>query len=199
VRGGGDLTPYLSIAPRKRGYAAAARSSPTTNEDRWSDKDMILNTMGYHHFLLDPATEKGGHAAGPNELLFAYVTRETFRVIAIFDHKVFEIGSGERHRLRAMHLEIATRNARPGSFLLIGNVVTSGHNLGVIKYADRCSYCINAVDPKMDNPEQVKNWFAQAGLAAPEMPKFEWIFCHLDLGFCEKTTRTAFWVQEGWN
>jgi hypothetical protein len=198
VRDGDDLTGHLSIQPQTRGYAAAPRSSPAGNEYRWSDKDQILNTMGYH-FHLDPATEKDGHAAGPNELIFAHVTRDEFRVIAMFGHEVFKVGSGERHRLRAIHIDIATRNAPPGSSLLMGNVTSSAHNLNLVIYADHCHRYINKMDPQMDDPEQVKNWFAHAGLAPPKLTQFEWIFCHLDLGFWEKTTRAAFWVQKGWN
>ena len=197
VREGDDLTPYLSTQPHARGYAAAAR--PAEKWDRWSDKDMILNTMGYHHFHLDAATEKGGHAAGPNELIFTHVTRDRFRIIAMFGHEVFKIGSGERNRLRAIHMDIATRNAPPGSFVLMRNITSSAHNLGLIRYADHCQRYIDKMDPQMDDPEQVKNWFAHAGSSPPRLPKFEWTFCHLDLGFWEKTTRTAFWVQKGWN
>jgi len=199
VSQGSDLTPYLSTAPHKRGYAAAPRQGlAATNRDPWSDKDMILNTLGYHHFNLDPATN-ASHAAGPNELLFARVTRDAFSVIAIFGHEVFDLGSGDRHRLDTIHTEIALRHAPPGSSVLKGNVVTSGHNLGVVEYADRCAYCVSTMDRQMDDPAHLKNWFAFAGLAAPKVPTFEWLFDHLDLGFWEKTKKAAFWVQKGWN
>jgi hypothetical protein len=198
VRNGDDLTQHLSILPHTRGYAAA-RSSPSKNEDARSDKDMILNTMGYHHFHIDAATAKGGHAVGPDELIFAHVTRNTFRVIAMLDHKVFKIGSAERSRLRAMHIEIASQDALPGSALLMGNVVPSGHNLSLVRYADRCEFYINKIDPQMESPEQVKAWFLDAGLTPPKEPRFEWIFDHLDLGFRENTTQAPFWVREGWN
>jgi hypothetical protein len=98
-----------------------------------------------------------------------------------------------------MHVEIATRNAPPGSFVLMGNITSSAHNLGLVRYADHCERYIATVDAQIDDPERVKTWFALAELAVPKMPKFEWIFSHLDLGFWEKNTQAAFWVQKGWN
>jgi hypothetical protein len=54
---GDDLTPHLSPQTHRRGFTPAA-SVPGPNVNRWADKDMLLNVMGYHHLHLDagPAT-----------------------------------------------------------------------------------------------------------------------------------------------
>jgi hypothetical protein len=69
--------------------------------DRWADKDMLLNVMGYHHFHFDAAPH---NRVRSDDVLFAHVTRETFTVIGIFDHAVFEVDPAkpmmaERNRL----------------------------------------------------------------------------------------------------
>lgn len=200
VRQGKDLTPHLSIMPHTRGYTPGARAPGASADDRWSDKDFLLNTMGYHHFHLDAAEKKGGHRKGSDELIFAEVTRDTFRLVAIFGHNVFKLASTERNRLTDLHHEIASRGAPPGA-VVIGStmLMTSGHTLHSVRYADRCAQLLKEMDPQMDDSGHVKSWFAVGGVEAPKNPKFEWIFMHLDLGFVEKTTQSAFWVQQGWN
>lgn len=76
VERGEEVTPHLSLEPHTRGYTPAA-SGLGPNVDRWADKDMVLNIMGYHHFHLSIATRS-------NELLFAHVTRDSFTVVALF-------------------------------------------------------------------------------------------------------------------
>jgi hypothetical protein len=90
VKRGDDLTPHLSLEPHTRGYTPAA-SAQGPDVDRWADKDMLLNVMGYHHFHLNMTIEPKGFASRKveNEILFAHVTREEFTVVGIFDHSVF--------------------------------------------------------------------------------------------------------------
>jgi hypothetical protein len=82
VRRGDDLTPHLSIKPHTRGYAPAAGAPGAGIEDRWSDKDFLLNIIGYHHFHLGTAIQKRGHVDRTDDLIFAEVRRHTFKVIA---------------------------------------------------------------------------------------------------------------------
>lgn len=199
VRRGDDLTPHLSIAPHTRGYALAANAPGATNADRWSDKDLVLNIMGYHHFHMGMELEHRGHIARTNDLVFAKVGRDTFKVIAIFDHDVFESESTERSRLRTVHSDIISRTLPPGSVFLASDITTSGHNGRVVRYALQCVRYIQTVDPQIDDSEHVKDWFSRVGLTPPMRPNFEWMFHHLDLGFFEKITKTVFWVQRGWD
>lgn len=95
VRNGDDLTPHLSLKPHTRGFTPAALAPGASSEDKWSDKDFVLAAQGLHHFHLEPP----GRIERSNDLLFAHVTRDSFNVIAIFDHSVFDLSSAERHRL----------------------------------------------------------------------------------------------------
>jgi hypothetical protein len=180
VRRGDDLDPHLSIKPHTQGYAPAARAPGATIEDRWSDKDFLLNTMGYHHFHLGTATQKHGHVDRTGDLIFAKVHRDTFKVIAIFGHEVFEQNSTERMRLWSVHEEIVFRGVPPGSAVVEGLIATSGHNLHVVHYAQECAKIIRDYERKLDDPNFVKRLYP-SGERAPAKPKFEWSFRHLDL------------------
>jgi hypothetical protein len=90
VRHGADLTPHLSIEPHTKGYAPAGRAPGAAPTDRWSDKDFVLNVMGYHHFHLGTTIQKRGHVDRTDDLIFAEVHRDTLSVIAIFAHDVFD-------------------------------------------------------------------------------------------------------------
>jgi hypothetical protein len=198
VRCGEDLTPHLSIAPHTRGYAPAARSQGATAEDKWSDKDFLLNTLGYHHFHLGTALEKRGRAARTNDLVFAQVTRDELRVIAIFDHAVFDAGSAERMRLWQLHEEIAFRGVPAGTFVVRGSIATSGHKLHVVRYAQHCARLIKELEPKLDDPEFVRGLYKPLE-EAPVKPKPEWAFHHLDLAIYDMAKPGLLIVQKGWN
>jgi hypothetical protein len=50
VKTGNDLTPHLSLMPHTRGFTPTqATAGQTLN---WSDKDLLLNSTGFHHFHL---------------------------------------------------------------------------------------------------------------------------------------------------
>lgn len=199
VRKGEDLTSHLSIQPHTRGYAPAARLPGATSEDRWSDKDPLLAGMGYHHFHLGTTVEAAGHVARTDDLIFAQVARETFTVIAIFDHNVFELGSTERLRLWEVHDEVSLRGVPPGSVVLSAPIMTSGHALHVVQYAGHCARIIVKTDAEIDGKARLGDRFVAAGFTAPEKPRFEWSFHHLDLGLFEKSSRTVIWQARGWN
>lgn len=199
VNRGDDLTPHLSLEPHTRGYALAAHTPGATAEDRWSDKDLLLVRTKYHHFHLGVDVEAGGHVARTNDLLFAKVSRETLRVIAIFDHTVFELGSLENERLSALHSEIIFRGLSPGTGVFSPGVMSSGHSDHVVFYAQRCSRLINWVDPKLDERAYIEELFAQVRSGPPKRPKFLWGFQHLDLAVVDRVTKTAFVLQQGWN
>jgi hypothetical protein len=199
VRSGGDLTPYLSLTPHTRGYSLTAHTPGATNEDRWSDKDLLLTKMNYHHFHLGTHIEAVGHAARTNDLVFAEVGRDTFKVIAIFNHDVFDQGSTERRRLSALHNQIIFRGLSAGAGLMDGPVMSSGHAMHVVMYADYCARLIESVDPELDDRTYIEKWYALSKIKLPPEPKFKWTFLHLDLAVHESTKRTAFLVQKGWN
>jgi hypothetical protein len=198
VRNGEDLTPHLSLKPRTRGYAPAARAKGASDEDRWSDKDYTLNTMGLHHFHLGTVIEPEGHASRTDELVFARVSRDRFDVIAIFDHSVFELESAERHRLWAVHAEVAFRDLPEGSFVLMGNIATSGHADHVVRYAQHCARQVHRLDPKLDDVEFVRGLYVPRE-EAPVKPKPTWGFLHLDLAVYDKAKPGFLIVEKAWD
>ena len=46
--------------------------------------------MGVHHFHLGLHQETSGLMTRTNEVLFAAVSRDTFNVLGLFDHSVFD-------------------------------------------------------------------------------------------------------------
>ena len=199
VRRGDDLTPYLSLAPHTRGYVLAARAPGATNEDRWSDKDLVLIRMGYHHFHMGIAIEAPGHATRTDDVIFAAVSRDNFKVIATFNHDVFEQGSAGRMRLEALHEQIIFRGRPKEAGVMKGPVMSSGHALHVFAYAQRCWRLIDYVDPKFDDRAYIEKLYRHGKIELPSKPKLEWQFAHLDLIIYDRATSVAFCIQQGWN
>jgi hypothetical protein len=197
VERGDDLTPHLSIEPHTRGYAAAARAAGARPDDRWSDKDELLNIMGFHHFHLDSAVQPGGHVNGPDDLIFAEVSRNAFKVIAIFGHEVFDDGSAERMRLWALHESIITQCVAPDTVVVSAAIAQSGHPLCVVQYAQECACIIRDIEPKLDDPEFVKSLYNPPA-EAPAKAKLSWGFIHLDLTV-EDASKPVMIFKQGWN
>ena len=197
VRQGDDLTPHLSIEPHTRGYSVAAQT-PASVEHRWSDKDFILNTSGYHHFHLGTEIEAKGHAARTDDLIFAAVTRDEFTVIAIFDHRVFDFGSPERMRLARLHEAIITRGMAPGTVYISNMISTSGHTVHSVRYSQHCMRLIGDLEPRLDDLDFVRSLYKPRE-EAPQKPKPEWAFLHLDLAIYDRAKPGLLIVQKGWN
>ena len=199
VRRGDDLTPHLSIEPHTKGYAPAARAPNAPPLDRWSDKDFVLNVMGYHHLHLGTNVQTRGHVDRTDDLIFAEVQRDTFNVIAIFGHEVFDDPNGaERSRLRSVHDQVAYRDLPSGSFVLSAGIATSGHTDRVIRYAQHCARYIRYFEPKLDDLTYMASLYPQ-GQQMSAKPKFAWGFQHLDLLVHEAVARVNLGLIEGWN
>jgi len=169
-------------------------------EDRWSDKDLALNAMGFHHFHLDEAAPgRAGHKGGSGNLIFARVSRDEFIVDAIFDHSVFSAGSKERDRLYDVHDHIVLRDAVPGAVYVSSLIATSGHALHVVQHAQRLARKLGAIDPRLDDPEFIADMYGGGGIARPRKPRFEWCITHLDLGLLDEANGVYFDIQHGWN
>jgi hypothetical protein len=156
--------------------------------DRWADKDMLLNVMGYHHFHLDAAPHNRMRS---DDVLFAHVTRETFTVIGIFDHAVFEVDPAkpmmaERNRLWEIFDERAARTALPGSVVVLSLIIASGHSIYLNNLSKNYARAIRETDPKLDDPRFVRCLYQQAGISVPAKPKLRWHLQYLDLGSSTK-------------
>lgn len=198
VRDGADLDGFLSDLPNTKGYTPASGAPGATLEERWSDKDLILNAMAYFHFHIGPVDDGTGRVDRSNDLLFARVTREEFRVIAIFDHSVFDSDSSERGRLRAAHEAIVAESVPPGSFYLASNVASSGHSINVVRYALSCARRIRTVDPQLDDQDFMTSLY-RAKQDAPAKSRPAWGFWHLDLCVFDRAKPAILILQPGWN
>lgn len=194
VKNGDDLTPFLSLKARKRGYSLAA-DKPDSSANSWDDKDFLLNVMGYHHFHLGELRDDMQHAERTNDVLFADVSRDTFTVLAILDHSVFEQPkeplesmAKDREVLWSIFNEHATKEAMPGSLIVPSIIATSGHSFNTVMSAQEYVRVIRTIDPKLDDPEFVQSLYEGSGLDAKDIKKLNWHFRHLDLGVLDEST-----------
>jgi hypothetical protein len=194
VEQGDDLTPYLSDEPRTHGFTPAALSTGANVVDRWADKDMILNVMGYHHFHFDAFPHNQWRS---NDCLFAHVTRDTLTVVGIFDHTVFaEQMTAERTRLWEIFWERETRSAPSGSPVVLP-LVSSGH-VKLVNLAGKYARKIAEIDPKLDDSSYVRDSYQERGVPVGARPKLRWDLRWLDLGLLDREGR-FFIVLEGPN
>lgn len=202
ARSGENLSPHLSLQPHSKGYAPAT-SEKGPDVDRWADKDFLLNAMGFHHFHLGTTFERNGHVERTDEVLFARVAREEFVAIGIFDHSVFEPTgedmSAERKRLWEIFDEHTSRGVPPGSVVIASPIATSGHPIHLVSTAQEYSWVIREIDPKLDDPEFVKELYIGAGVGVPSKPKLEWALKFSDLGIHEKSKKHLFVLRRGFN
>lgn len=205
VRRGDDLTPNLSLQPHTRGFTPASGNPGATVANRWADKDMLLNVMGYHHFHPSSQIEATGFSTRSNDIVFAHVTRETFSVVGIFDHSVFDtLPDGtitkERRRLFELFDALHARGVPAGSVVLDGlGITTSGHALPVIAMAQNYARLVAQIDPHIDDPVFQTDFFKQAGINVPKKPKWKWSLNHLDLALYEATSSTFGFLRRGMN
>lgn len=192
VEDGGDLTPYLSIEPRTRGYTPAAEGRGP-NKDNWADKDLLLNVMGLHHFHLGLSKETAGHAARTNELLFASVTRDTFEIIGLFDHSAFEheddgTMTAERRKLWSVYEHRQISQSMPGQLSIGGyggfGLSLSSHPVAIVRAAQEYVRVLREVDPQLEDPNYVRSLYPEG--FAPAKPKLKWCCRHLDLGVVDE-------------
>lgn len=196
VRSGDDLTAHLSLLPRSAGYAPEARTDPAA---RWTDKDFLLNAGNHHHFHLGTTLEARGHVARTDDVLFAEVTRETFGVIGLFGHDVFERGSAENRRYLAAHAATRRGQAPPLTVVIESLLATSGHPVHIVNHAGHCARLIRDLDPLLDGRATLDTYYAQAGLPPPEKIRAEWMLHHLDLCVHDRANDMTFVLAKGWN
>jgi hypothetical protein len=194
VQLGHDLTAHLSLEAHRHGFTpAASATGPDTN--RWADKDMLLNVMGYHHFHFDAVPHSQIRS---DDVLFAHVTRDTFIVVGIFNHTVFEPTdpgepmTAERNRLWKIFAERSARGAPAGSVVVQPPIVLSGHSIYFVNLSKNYARVIKGIDSKLDDPGYVRGLYQKAGLRVPAKPKLRWHLQYLDLGLLDKDNRFFF-------
>jgi hypothetical protein len=202
VDSGEDLTPFLSLKPHTRGFTPAASSSGS-NVNRWADKDMLLNVMGYHHLHFDPSPSNQMRS---DDVLFAHVTRDVFTAIGIFNHTVFEATTrpnaaitAERDRLWRIFEIRSVRGAPPEAVVVPTLLATSGHSFVFTQLAMEYARLVAKVDPELDNWTYVKGLYEYAELSVPRTLRLKWHMHFLDLGLFDEKVGAFFPFRNGPN
>lgn len=202
VSNGDDISPYLSKDAHKKGYTPVQRVI-AGEIDSWEDKDHILNTKGFYHFHLNMNIQRTGLSERTNDVLFAYVTRDKFHAIGIFDHSVFETNeadnsmSNERKRMWELHEKHATLGMAPGTVYISHLIATSGHPVYLVSMSDFYAKLIRDYDIKLDDRYFVNDLYDKAKLPQPNKFDFEWRITDLDLGIYDKKTNVLFKLYKG--
>ena len=183
-----DLGPYLSSKASRHGYMMIS-DPELTDTSTWNDKDFLLNVMGFHHFHLGLHKESSGLMERTDEVLFAFVTRDTLEILGLFDHSVFdwsvdESMALERERLWSIRDKFLAKGAQPGAIVLDGygglGITTAGTPTVVTRKAICHAVLIRDIDPKLDDVEYVRTLFP--GHAVPAKLRLEWHYNHMDFG-----------------
>lgn len=202
IQNGEDVHPYLSKRAHSYGYTPSHRVRSGA-ADSWEDKDQILNTKGFHHFHLNMNVQNTGLSERTEDVLFAYVSRDAFHAIAIFNHTVFDPVddngnmSGERLRMWELHEKHVTLGMQPGTVYMSNPIMTSGHPMYIVQMADYYAKTIRDYDPKLDDREFVNGLYDQGQLDHPSKYNFEWHINGLDLCVYDKKTEVLFNIRTG--
>lgn len=196
VESGENLTPHLSDLVNKKGFIL-----PTPGRiGRQDDKDMVLTRMGLHHFHVG-AVAPGNPKGRSRHLIFAEVTESDFTIIAMADHKVFEVGSPESMRFYGICSAYIGRAVPPGEGFMMNPVMSSGNSQILTMFSKRCEEHIQQLDPKLDDPNFVDQIYNGQPIERdgqpvdrPMKPSFKWHFDDLHFGILERKTRVFFCI-----
>ncbi len=182
VEAGDDLSPYLSHLVNTTGVVLPGAKAT----DQRGDIDMVLTREGLHHFHV-PASDDPKDRSGP--LVFAEVLETEFRLVAISDHGAFDRGSAERERFFAICQAYLAKDVPPNQGFMANPVLSSGHSLLVMSFANYCDEAMHRLDPKLDDPAFIDELYADPGqtrsLVRPKTPRLRWHFEDTQFGLLE--------------
>ena len=199
---GQDIYPYHSRRAHKKGYTPISRIR-CGEVDSWDDKDQLLNTRGFHHFHLNMKIQCSGLSERTDEVLFAFVTRDKFHAVGIFDHRVFEPpdssgnGNKERERMWHLHERYTTEGMEPGTLFVSNPIMSSGHPMHLRLQADRYVEIVEHNDPHLDNRKFVNEIYKQVEIPCPAKYNLEWYMDSLDLCIYDKRNDIGFVIYPG--
>lgn len=189
VEAGKDLTPHLSEQVKTKGVVLDGKRAKYGRQDI----DMVLTREGLHHFhvgILGAGNPKGRSGS----LVFAEVLDKEFRIVAIADHRVFQRGSPEQQRFfRICHAYMA-KDVPPGQGFMANPVMSSGHSMLVILFADKCDDEIKRLDPLLEDADFIDTLYQGQAVVRPEKPSLAWHFEDLMFGLLETQTRVFFCI-----
>jgi hypothetical protein len=196
VAAGKDLTPHLSGDAKNKGIVLpGARPA-----HRRKDIDMVLTRHGLHHFHIGiPAPGNPNGRSGT--LIFAEVSEKEFRIVAISDHRAFELGSAQQLHFFATCHSYMAKDVPPGQAFMAHPVMMSGHSMLVALFADKCEDEMLRLDPLLDEPAFIdKLYHGQPILregqpvARPANPSMAWHFEDLRFGILDRQTMVFFCI-----
>jgi len=194
IEHGEDISPYLSLRAHQKGYTPAS-SEITASTDQWEDKDFLLNVMGFYHLHLGEHEEGKIISARTDDVIFARIDRDSFKVIGIFDHSVFEKTdpitkeiNQERQKLWGIFDRYSKQNAPEGSVIVPSMITMSAHPGQIVFMAQEYTRIINEHDSKLDEQEYINSLYNSTDIPVPEKPKLGWYLRGTDLGIFDSTT-----------
>ncbi|OHX37551.1 hypothetical protein BJL95_13330 [Methylomonas sp. LWB] len=197
IENGEDLIQYLSLKAQKQGYTPA---SSQLSSDKWSDKDFLLNVMGFHHLHFKPLPER------TDNVVFARVTRNNFEVVGVFNHDVFDVPeqmgeplNSERQKLWEIFDSFSMQGTAPNSIFVPSPISLSAHTFQVVTLAIEYVRVIKELDPKLDDGEYIKLLYSKTDATLPSKPKLEWVIRGTDIGICDKESNVYMTLRYGIN
>lgn len=193
VERGQDLKPHLSGLVHRRGFAVPEGSK----EKLRYELDGVLTKTGLHHFHVGPITPSNP-CGRSGRLVFADVTDDEFKIIAISNHDAFDTGSKEWSRLFGISRRYIQSQVPPGAAYLAYPTMSSGHPLELVLYANRCEELMMRLDARLEGAAFVDTLYSISDAAGskllerPAKPNLKWHFENLDFGLLERKTRVFF-------
>jgi hypothetical protein len=194
VEAGKDLTAHLSDLVNTTGVVLPGARATS----RGLDIDMVLTRQGLHHFhvgRVSRASPKGRS----NNLIFAEVLESEFRIVALSDHRAFDIGSPEQLRFFQICHSYMARDVPPGQGFMANPVLSSGHLFVVTMFSDKCDDEMQRLDPQLDDSAFIDKLYNDQPIEVdgrqigrPAKPCLSWRFEDLQFGIFDAETRVFF-------
>ncbi|MEH4661147.1 hypothetical protein [Phytobacter diazotrophicus] len=192
---GNDLNPYLSEQVRTHGVVLPGASL----KSKGKDIDTLVLREGLYHFHFAPRDNKNPKGRS-NFLIFADVSKDTFTIVTIAPHRVFDHNSEDAHRFFEIRRRYLEKDIPAGQSYMLNPTMTSSHTLEIFSYALHCENTIHCLDPKLNDDEYISQLYVDGKLQNPslEQPRktdLIWYFHDLNLGILERNKGHFFGLQ----
>ena len=161
---------------------------------------MVLTRHGLHHFHVGvPAN--GNPKGRSGSLVFAEVLENEFRIVAVSDHRAFDLESEEHLRFFGICRSYMAKDVPPGQAFMANPVMGSGHSMLVVIFGDKCEDEVQRLDPLLDDPEFIDKLYhdqpiLRDGLPVvrPANPSMAWHLEDLQFGILDRRTSVFFCI-----
>lgn len=131
-------------------------------------------------------------------LVFADVTDDEFKIIAISGHDALKIGETEWKQLFEISNRYIQSQLPPSVAYMAYPTMSSGHPIELVHYANHCDETITRLDPILEDRAFVDKLYSKndaangQDLERPAKPTLKWHFENLDFGVLETKTSVFF-------